>query len=108
MNRHDIIHAHYLWNKWNHHGQGSGRYKILCRITGYYIPARDAEDSFENLEQVDIYRELLHRSGEAYGYSACLCCSMDVMGIGLCSYCEDAGCSVTDKEMCACSDEGDA
>jgi hypothetical protein len=101
MNRFDIIHAHYLWNKWNHGGQGSKEYARLCRISRYYTPARSAEDSFENLEQVEIYETLAEKKlGRSFGYTACLCCAMDTVGMGLCFDCEKADCSVSGNEVC--------
>lgn len=104
MNRLDIVHAYYLYYSWNHKGQGSREYERLSGIMRYYTPAQRFESAFENLAQVEIYENLARRSGAQIGYTACLCCGLDVMGMGLCARCEKADCAVSGDECCNCEE----
>ena len=66
MSRWDIIEAYYWFFTHYHEGQGSDKYRRLCRMSQYYTPGRMANRPDPDSPAEELYNELASREEMKY------------------------------------------
>jgi hypothetical protein len=122
MNEQTMLGLYHFANQW-HGGQSTRLYRLLCRVTARWAPARSDEylralARPDNAEARETYVGLVTnhtRARDDGGYVDCVCCGHCLIvdhigaesGVTMCDECVGADCDPDAPCMCEDEDDGD-